>query len=234
MAPTDRERAEHHKYRLSDGTIATSVTTITEFPDMGKSSAFAGAAAKLTREGLNWHQEWAYKGKRGTRIHEHFGPWLRGESVLALPDEQAHLDCLERAMDALDLTLLDHERVVLSNRWRYGGRFDIRAILKDGRTCMLDLKTGKMYMDRHCLQVNAYNYAEGYAIYDERGMLAGVEPFEPCEVTACLYIDPDLWENGYHWQEYPTGPHIHKQFCRLAVAYEGQRELQKHLRMEGS
>ena len=55
--PSDRELAEKHKYRLPNGDLAVNVTAISGLMDLGKSSAFAGAAVKLTKAGEDYKQD---------------------------------------------------------------------------------------------------------------------------------------------------------------------------------
>src|ERR1039458_4114571 len=100
---TDYEAALDHRYRWLDSTPLVNVTAISGCLDIdGKSSAFAGAAVKLTKAGLDHRAEWKAKSDRGTRIHAHMEAWLRGEDVEQADDEKGYLD-------ALECLLLDHD-----------------------------------------------------------------------------------------------------------------------------
>ena len=215
---TDFEAALKHKYRLPNGTPLVNVTAISGLMDMGKSNAFAGAAVKLTKQGLNYREEWNAKGDRGTRVHGHCEKWLVGEDVDAEDDELGYLDAMEKFFGDHEPNMICKEEIVVSSRG-YGGRFDM--IVKpaqgkyEGETCLIDLKTGKQYPTEHTLQLAAYRYADGMAQFDDEGHLSHLLPLPQIERTLALYVADD---GSYQLKEYPADPDAFAQFCHLLDA----------------
>ena len=61
---SDWEWATKHRYAVwPQGICAPGVTTVTGLLDNGKAGAFAYAAAKLTREGVDYKAEWEAKAR---------------------------------------------------------------------------------------------------------------------------------------------------------------------------
>lgn len=218
---TDRDLALRHKYRLPNGELAVSVTAISGLLDIdGKSSAFAGAAVKLTREGLNYREEWKAKGERGTRIHGHCEAFLRGEEIDQLDEDAGFVDALEKFMADHDPEVIHLEEIVLSDKG-YGGRFDMivspRTGPYAGQTLLVDLKTGRKYPVEVSMQLAAYRYADGIARYDEDGALAGVEPLPSVDLCAGLYVAED---GNYDLTPYPADEMAYATFCALLRAHK--------------
>jgi hypothetical protein len=221
---TDREQAfEKHKYRWTDGTPCVNVTAISGLLDDGKSGAFAGAAVKMTRQGYNYRDEWDAKAERGNRIHAHCEAWLRGEDVDALSDEEGFLDGLELFMENSKPILLEQEEVVLSH-WLYGGRFDMIVTMTDPflgpQNWLIDLKTGKEYVVEHMLQLAAYRFADGMAVFDKDGTLDRIKPMPNIDVTACLYVNED---GSYRLVPYPVTDTTFAYFTQLLTMYQWVR-----------
>ena len=200
MQGSDRELALlRHRYKTPKGELAPSVTQITGMLDIdSKSGRMAGAAAKIALAGGNYRAEWKEKADRGTRIHNHCEHWLRGEPVDALPDEPAYLDGLKLFFEEKDPEPLAVEQVVLSDLG-YGGRFDA-ILLFEGKQTLVDVKTGRPYALEHCLQLSAYRFADGMAVYNESGALERLDALPLIERSGCLYLS----EGEYRFVEYPA------------------------------
>lgn len=208
---TDLELALAHKYKQANGSMGINVTSVTGMLDIdGKSSRMAGAAAKLTKEGKNHRHEWTDKMHRGTRIHAHCEAWLREEDVEAQPDEAPYLDALATFFKEKNPYPLEIERVVLS--WQgYGGRFDFIARIGE-KTILVDVKTGRPYPLEHAMQLAAYRYADGMAVYGDDGNLLRVDPLPPIDAAGCLYLSDD---GTYDFVIYDTSRAVHVLFCDL-------------------
>lgn len=216
MALSDRELADRHKYRLLSGEIAVSITRVCGLLDLGKSAAFAGAAAKLTRQGLNYRAEWKAKADRGTRVHRHFESFLRGEDIEVLDEDAGFVDALERAMLELDLVPLLIEQPVISELG-YGGRPDLVAGVRNRGVGVVELKTGREDPVNHSLQLAAQRFSDGAAEFDDAGMLIGVTPLPSIDFAAALYA----FENGsYRFVEYPADERAFVVFCALLEAWK--------------
>ena len=227
---TDLERAEKHKYRLPNGEIAVNVTTISGLLDDGKSGAFAGAAVKLTREGKNYREEWSTKADRGSRVHGHLEDWLHGKPTAVLDEDAGPVDALEKFFVDHQPKRIEVEPIVLCDRG-YGGRLDTIVTI-DGETALIDLKTGKKYVTEHTLQLSAYRFADGVAVYDDDGMLTGLRPLPPIDWAGCLYVHDD---GTYDLIRYPADEAAFAIFCSLLEAWRWCRtpeikELEKRTR----
>lgn len=207
-----------HKYKLLDGRIAVNVTTISGLLDDGKSGAFAGAAVKLTKEGVNYRDEWNARAERGTRVHGHCESFLRGEDIDCLPSEMGYVDAVELFMVEHVPLVVELEQIALSSKG-FGGRFDMIVEI-EGENWLLDLKTGKKYAVEHTLQLSAYRFADGLAVFDEEGALTSLRPLPEIDRAGCLYVNED---GTYTLSEYPADLLAFKSFCNLLSVYQWAR-----------
>jgi len=233
---SDLDLARRHRYRLSNGELARSVTAVSDgFVDDGKSRAFAYAAVNLAKQGKDFAAEWRESGQRGTRIHGHMETWLTtGESAEALNDDEAAvLEALALWFEHREVEVVDVEMILLSDAHGYGGRADLLAwvTVKGQRDLwLLDLKTGKPYEMSHTLQVNAYAFADGKAEYDPvTGELVGLVDFPRPSRVGCLYVS----ERGCDLVEYELSTEAFGVFCDLLKAKESYEALKKRLAKEG-
>lgn len=223
MKGTDLELAELHKYRNLAGDICINVTGVTGLlDDDGKSSKMAGAAAKIAKEGGNYRTIWNEKMKRGTRVHAACEAWLRGKEADVEADDTPYIDALAEFFKDKNPQPIEIERVVLSDLG-YGGRFDFIATF-DGQDTLVDVKTGRPYFIEHCLQLSAYRYADGMAVYNTHGDLAYLEPMPNIDRAGCLYLDAD---GNYDFRTYPADEDKFDLFCHLLWVKKGLVELKK-------
>lgn len=218
---SDAELAERHRYRLPNGDVAISVTSICRLLDDGKSMGFAHAAVKL---GPDFKKEWDAKAERGSRLHAHFERWLSGKDVDALDDELGYLDALEAFFKDYQPTTIAVERVVLSSAG-YGGRFDTIVEI-DGVPWIVDLKNGKQHRIEHTMQLAAYRYADGMAVYDDMGAFSHVEPLPLIDRAACLYLSDD---GSYVFREYPADRDAFGAFLNLLLVHRWLSATKKEL-----
>jgi len=214
---SDLELALAHKYRLNE-TPLVNVTAISGLLDDGKSGAFAGAAVKLTKEGLNYRDEWKASGERGTRVHGYCEAFLKNEAIDMVPEDSGFVDALEKFILDRNPQVIDLEQIVLSQQG-YGGRFDILATLDD-EVALIDVKTGKPYAVEHTLQLSAYRYADGIAEYDADGKLFGLRPLPEIVSCYCLYVHED---GSYDLKRYPADLTAWGIFLGLLDAYNWAR-----------
>lgn len=218
---------EDHKYRLTDGRIAVSVTAVCDgFVDDGKAAAFAGAAAKLTRERKNYRKEWDAKAERGRSIHRHLENWMMGLPVRAAPNELAYLDHAARFFEDHEVSPVIAEPILLSDIFGYGGRGDLFCTMDGDDLWLLDWKTGRSYDMPHTLQLNAYARADGIAKYDDHGRLVGLEKFDLPDRLGNVYITPE----GATLVERPLDPKAFAVFCDLLDARTSYMELKASLK----
>jgi hypothetical protein len=217
---SDLDLVAKHKYVTSPGgEPGINVTAISGLLDDGKSNGMAGAAAKLTREGLNYREEWKAAADNGSRRHSICENWLTtGESFCA-PEDEGFVDGLEKFWVDHSPEKIECEAIALSTTHGYGGRFDMVVRLSDGRVLLIDLKTGKRYAAEHTLQLSAYRYADGLGVY-ENGMLTELRPMPKVDACAALYVASD---GTYSLIEYPADDAAFSQFLNLLLAYRWKR-----------
>lgn len=220
---SDLDLALKHKYRLLDGSVAINVTGVTGLlDDDGKSSKMAGAAAKITREGGNYRAEWNEKMKRGTRVHTACESWLRKEDATFPAEDAPYVDSLAAFFKEKNPKAIEIERVVLSPLG-YGGRFDFIAEF-DGLTTLVDVKTGREYFIEHTLQLAAYRFSGGMAVYGEDGNLASIDPLPRIDRAGCLYLS----DEGYTFREYPADEEAFELFVYLLHVKQGIAKLKEN------
>lgn len=222
-AKTDLELAEKHKYRNLAGDICINVTGVTGMlDDDGKSSKMAGSAAKLTREGENYRAVWNAKMVRGTRVHTGAERWLRGEDADVLPEDQPYFDALAAFFKDKNPTPIEIERIVLSDEG-FGGRFDFIAEF-DGLNTLVDIKTGRSYFIEHTLQLSAYRFSDGMAVYNGEGTLERIDPLPRIDRAGCLYLSD---EGTYEFREYPADEERYELFLYLLNVKQGIAKLKE-------
>lgn len=214
---SDFDLALNHKYRLN-GVDLTNVTAVSGFLDDGKSNAMSESAAKITREGGNYRKEWDFKRDRGSRIHAHGELLLRDEPVDVLPDDLGFVKAVSLFIQERQPKVLELEVIVLS-ALLYGGRLDMIVEI-DGEVWLIDLKSGRKYAVEHTLQLAAYRYADGIAVYDEDGKQVSLRPLPKIDRTADLYV----FEDGtYSLDEYPADETAFAQFVALLGVHRWTR-----------
>ena len=222
------DAVDRHKYRLPSGELAVNVTTVSGLLDDGKSGAFAGSAAKLTRAGVNYRDEWKKKAERGTRVHDVAEKFLRDEDADVHDTDVAHVEGVKRFIRDHNPQVIALEKIALSEQG-YGGRFDW-AVSLSGANWLLDLKTGHQSPVEPTLQLSAYRYADGIAVYDDEGTLTGLTPLPEFDHAGCLYVND---QGEYSIVEYPADRAAWENFCALLRVYKWTRSQQmKQLKKE--
>ena len=94
------------------------------------------------------------------------------------------VDQFLKAVSALDIEPVEVERSVWNETYRYGGTFDLYAMVGGVRT-LIDLKTGKGVYPEAAWQLAGLNAGEVYA---DDG-----EPYFPAKRLAVLHLTPESW-----------------------------------------
>jgi hypothetical protein len=128
------------------------------------------------------------------------------------------VDALEMFLRDKEPTVLELEQIALSEKG-YGGRFDM-IVRWGNNNWLLDLKTGAEYAIEHTLQLSAYRYADGIAVYDEDGALVDLRPLPKIDRCGCLYVRED---GTYKVVEYPADEQAFGIFNNLLTAYQWTR-----------
>jgi hypothetical protein len=222
--PSAKELADNHVYMLPNGEVGINVTAISGLMDNGKAEGMAGAARYLALNGRDHRAEWDAKRDLGSRVHAHCEAFLRGEGVDCLDGDAGYVDAVESFMADHDPHVLELEEIVLSELG-FGGRFDMIVQPLQGKyvgeTLLVDLKTGKRHFHEHTLQLAAYRYADGIAVYDEDGSILETRPVPIADRTMCLYVGAD---GSYGLVEYPADRGAFRAFCALLEAYQWTKQ----------
>jgi hypothetical protein len=208
---------DKHKYvSTPGGQPQINITAIAKLLDInGKSSAFAGAAVKITKEGGDYRKLWKESGELGTRAHGYCENFMLVKSIEYRAGEEGYVVALERFIEEKNpVNYIPPEFVVVSPQHGYGGRGDL-LITFDDQLTLCDLKSGKKYAVEHTLQLAAQRYAE-LAVYDKDGVLTGSHPMPEIDRAGCLYVNED---GTYEFIKYPADSEAWNVFLGLLDAY---------------
>ena len=222
---TDLELAlEKHKYVVEPGgKPQVNITAIAKLIDDGKSSAFAGAAVKITKAGGDYRSEWKESGEQGTRVHGYFENFLLNKPINYRPGEEGFVKALVGFIEAEDPQLIIDPEFVVVSPHGYGGRGDLCARLVTRGRGIWDLKSGKRYAVEHTLQLALQRFAE-LAVYDDAGMFVGTKPMPEVEVTGCFYANQDgTYDSERDLVEYPADEAAFEAAMNLLGAYNWTR-----------
>ena len=210
-----------HKYVTEPGgTGQVNVTTISKLIDDGKSSAFAGAANKITLAGGDYRKEWKESGEQGTRVHGYMENFLLDKPIDYRPGEEGFVKALRLFITEEDPQLIiPPEFVVVSPEHGYGGRGDLCAALKSYGRGIWDLKSGKKYAVEHTLQLALLRFGK-LAVYDDNDMLIGCKDMPEVETAGCVYVNAD---GTYDVDEYPADEDAFAQAVALLGVYNWTR-----------
>jgi hypothetical protein len=169
-----------HSYRL-DGERVPSITEVLgeAWPKPALIGWAAGCAAdwaadnydslaemSTTARANTIRKNWRNAGKeaalRGTIIHDYAHRLALGEEIEVPDDYRDHVDAYLAFAEEWEPAELMVELPVFSRRYRYAGTPDLVAVLKDGRTWILDWKTGAkggVFVD-YVLQLAAARFAD--------------------------------------------------------------------------
>ena len=152
----------HPPYRLQDGTIIPSVTTVLKVLDKGEGMQYW--AWDLGRQGLDFREVRDSAARVGTMAHNLIAWHLKGEApeyqpLAVHPDETDRAEkCFAKYLaweKGNPLTPVMIETPLVSELFKYGGTPDLLAGMDDGFV-LIDFKTGgRIYEDYFC-QLAAY------------------------------------------------------------------------------
>jgi len=149
----------HTQYRLKNGTLVPGTTTVLSILDK---PAIHFWIAKLTREGQDWTKVRDQAADIGTISHYLILCDLKG----GIPDLSAYAQAdIEKAHNAIrsykawkahnDVIPIGVEESLVSEKWGYGGTFDLLANI-NGVPTICDFKTSGALYDDYSTQIAAY------------------------------------------------------------------------------
>ncbi len=159
-------RKPRNRYVLKDGTVAPGVTSIIR---MLNKEALVEWAFRLGKEHPELPSVRAYVDELAdigkathSMVEAHLNGVLPDLSDFTPRDVEAAKEPFGKFLEwwkGRDVKVVATEKVVLSEKHRFGGTTDILADI-DGKRTILDIKTSKGIYDDHFIQVAAYAQAE--------------------------------------------------------------------------
>jgi hypothetical protein len=134
----------------------------------------------------------------GSRVHKIAENIIKGETHTIAPDDRGYVDSFNAFMADWQPTYVETEATVFSRQYGYAGTMDGKVMI-DGKTYIMDIKTGKSVWPEVALQLAAYRYA------DFIGRAGGREdPNTPCNGGLVLHLRP----RGYELRPVDCGPEV--------------------------
>lgn len=140
---------------------------------------------------------------RGTELHRHAERLSRGESVEVSDEQLPLVESAARFLDewAAEPVLTEATVYHLAHGW--AGSLDLVARLSDGRTWILDYKSGKGVYADHALQLSAYAHADAWVDGD-----GNAQPMPDIDCGAVVHVRSD----GYDVVPLDIGDDVYKVF----------------------
>lgn len=113
---------------------------------------------------------------RGQTVHDIIEAWKQTQTYIeTIPEKfKGYAQAFYQFIKDQDIEILEHERTVISEKYGYAGTLDLlMKSKKNGRTFLIDAKTGKGVYPEFFLQLSAYKQAlsEGGTEVDTIGVL---------------------------------------------------------------
>lgn len=132
---------------------------------------------------------WRAKAQRGTDTHADTLKLLSGQADDVPAERLGIVTQAARFMDTWQVDEIAAERPCANTIWRYGGTFDVIAKMRDGRTWLLDWKTGSGPYAEHALQAVGYANADIYQDADGND-----QPMPDIDRLGIVMLDDDSWD----------------------------------------
>lgn len=149
----------HVRYKTSDGKVVPGATTITGLLNKPYLVKWAN---NLGLEGIDSSTYTDEAAKTGTLAHAMIQADLQGETLDLSQYSPVQVDLAENAVLSWfewkkrhDITPVHCEVPFVSDRMKYGGTVDCYCML-DGKSVLLDFKTGKAIYEEYFVQLAAY------------------------------------------------------------------------------
>ena len=125
----------------------------------------------------------------GTRVHQLCEAYSRGDKLENITHNhkeyvQAYIDWFDRNVKKV----ISVERTVVSHKYGYAGKTDMFALMKDGKSACVDVKTSKHITPVYALQTMAYKMAleeEGETV-DRRMVLQIAKPTDEYPIIGAV------------------------------------------------
>lgn len=173
---------------------------------------------------------WDDKANRGTIVHDLALQWSRGLEVDVPADCDPYMDALDVFYRENLPEFVEMEQSVIYDEpgHEFGGSFD--AVIRfgggpqQGRTLIVDYKTGQRYPIETTLQLSAYRSCPKIGVYDEAGKLVDTRPMVAVDGGAILYLHDD---GTYELLEVPANEDAFAVFLQLRDVWAWNAEMEK-------
>ena len=204
--------SRQNRYKLTDGTVVPSVTTIL---GVLNKPALLVWANNLGLQGYKMGEYVDELAQVGTCAHLMITSMLQGQKPDLDDFSKVQIDMAENSVLSFlewqrqnDFYIIETELQLVSENLRYGGTIDCYCKLNNKFT-ILDFKTGKSIYDEHLLQVSAYKHlAEENGFKVEQVGILQIGRTEDEGFSECYISDTEThWElfksclNIYHLQK---------------------------------
>lgn len=159
--------------------------------------------------------EWKRKRDEGTLAHQAIDDLVNGRPVAVASDPDDPRYWAPRRwsqfLEDTRFTPVDTEQTVISDRFGYGGSYDLYGLLPDGTRCLVDVKTNYWGPKPETgYQLEFYDPAHtDFRLDCATGERA---PMHPVDRHYVLWLRPD----GYAWRPMLSGPEVWREcFARL-------------------
>lgn len=126
---------------------------------------------------------------RGTELHEHAERLIHGEAVEVSDEQLPLVESAARFIDDWQAEQLIVERPVYHLAHGWAGTLDVVAVLRDGRTWLLDYKSGKGIYSEFALQLSAYAHAEAWVDYRDMA-----QPMPVIDAGGAVHVRADGYD----------------------------------------
>lgn len=133
---------------------------------------------------------WDNKRDKGSAVHEIAKAWAAGRDVDVPVELNGYVDALERFYAEWDPMWIEVERSVISETHGYAGTLDAVADL-GGAVWELDFKTGADVWPEAALQLAAYRYADGMAVWSDDAKSYTLEEMVTVERCGVVHLADD-------------------------------------------
>jgi hypothetical protein len=147
------------------------------------------------------------KGDIGTAVHTAIDSWIGGEPVVENLDLLPYVGAAISFMDDQVEKVIHSEVTIFNRTYKYAGTTDSIVTLKDGRTAIVDWKSGKAIYPEVALQLAAY--ANGEFIGTDDG-----ETLDPPSIDVGIVVHLP-GDGNYTSREVPLTPRLWKTFQAL-------------------
>ena len=149
----------------ANNTAEAAIELVNELPTMLAAIGPKGVKSALRERGTKKRDDAA---QLGTDVHDLADRMIKGETLPEMPETtRVRVEHVARWWEASGWTMRASEAMLINPEMQYGGTLDLLAYDREGRTTLLDYKTGSGVYKEVVLQLTAY--ADATYIESDKG-----------------------------------------------------------------